>query len=201
MLKILLFEDDLYLRGMYVAKFQIDGFDVAAYEHPTKDPVNIVLKEKPDIISMDVIMPVSNGFVAAEKIKADHRTKNVPLFFLTNLGQQSDIDHGMAAGAFTYIIKANHMPSEIVDVICKKLGVRPKPASDVPRSLLEQYLANPSHDPIHAKPVAASKVIRTIATPRPKRQHTVTLPYIAFVWLVGLAGLSIVLLVLVIFGL
>lgn len=81
MSKILLFEDDLFLRGMYVLKYQIEGFTVAAYEHPTKDPVSIVLAERPDIISMDVLMPVSNGFEATAKIKADPRTKNTPLYF------------------------------------------------------------------------------------------------------------------------
>ena len=113
--KILIFEDDKFLTDMYAVKFHEAGFEVAVYSTPSSDPVQIVLKEKPDIISMDVIMPDMDGFEATMLIKADPRTRDIPLYFLTTLGQQQDIDRGLQLGATEYLVKATLTPSEVVE--------------------------------------------------------------------------------------
>lgn len=115
--KVLLFEDERMLRSMYEMKFRLEGFDVAGYDSPTKDPVSVILKEKPAIILSGVTMPDLNGFDAAEIYKADDRTKNIPLVFLTNLGMKEDVQKGLALGAVAYLVKANHMPIEIINKI------------------------------------------------------------------------------------
>ena len=162
MKKILIFEDDQLLRSMYETKFGMEGFGVAGYDNPSNDPVSIVLKEKPDAISMDVMMPVMNGFEATGLIKGDSRTKNIPVIFLTNLGQQQDIDKGKALGAAEYIIKANHMPSEVVDRFRKILGLPiPQQQKDIPRQAIDALLQTSTP----TDTFKASKIRRSISVP------------------------------------
>lgn len=124
-MKVLIFEDDPLLQEMYVTKYKQCGIDVVAYGDPSLDPVSIVLKEKPDIVSMDVVMPIMSGFEALERIKQDERTKSIPVILLTNLGQKEDIEKGMALGATDYIIKTNFMPGQVVNRFRKALGLAP----------------------------------------------------------------------------
>lgn len=121
--KILIFEDDTFLTGMYETKFKLDGLDVATYNNPSKDPVSIVLKEKPDAISMNIVMPKMDGFTAIQLLKADTRTKDIPIIVLSSCGQQDDINKGLALGAIEYFVKSQHSPSEIVNRFRQILGL------------------------------------------------------------------------------
>jgi two-component system, cell cycle response regulator len=124
--KIVMFEDDTMLLEMYGAKLAQEGFKIKLFEYPSEDVVEVVNKEKPDLISMGVIMPQMDGFKATELLKADERTKDIPLIFLTNLSQNKDIEKGMNLGANDYIVKANHTPTEVVQIFRKLLGIPKK---------------------------------------------------------------------------
>lgn len=130
--KILFFEDDRLLRNMYETKFSLEGFLVAGYDSPTKDPVSIILKEKPDIIISGVIMPLMDGFGAARIYKADPRTKDIPLIFLTNLGMEENVKEANALGAVYYMVKAHFMPSEVVNRVRQVLGLPIPPEKPIP---------------------------------------------------------------------
>lgn len=130
--KILHFEDDTFLRSMYQAKFEQLGFDCAGYDSPTLDPVPLVLKEKPDLIIMDIIMPISDGFTATQQLKADKRTKVIPIFGLCNLAQKQDIERAKAVGMTEYWVTANHMPGEVVNKVYEILGLPIPPEKPVP---------------------------------------------------------------------
>ena len=85
------FEDDASHSGLYGTKLKIEGFEVVVYESPTLDPVGAVVKVKPDLIMMDLIMPVMDGFDAIKLLKKDERTKNIPIIILSNLGQRDEV--------------------------------------------------------------------------------------------------------------
>lgn len=121
--KILIFESEQMLRDMYVQKYKQAGFEIVAFNSPHPNPVDIVLTEKPDIISMDIIMPDMDGFSATELIKADDRIKNIPLFFLTNMGQRDDQQRGRALGAVEYLVKADYSPKDVVNYVKSFLGL------------------------------------------------------------------------------
>lgn len=110
-----MFEDDTFFGDMMATKFAMEGFRVRWFEHPTKDVVALVAREQPDVISMSVIMPVMDGFAAVPLLKEDSRTKHIPIFFLTTLGAQQDIQRGRSLGADDYIIKAETTPSIVVE--------------------------------------------------------------------------------------
>lgn len=113
-IKILHFEDDGFLSEMYGDKFQKEGFSYVNYNSPSKNPVEIVLKEKPDLIIMDIIMPVMDGFTAAEILKSRAETKRLPIFGLCNMSQKEDVAKAVSLGMIDYFIKQHFIPSEIV---------------------------------------------------------------------------------------
>lgn len=129
--KILHFEDDSLLRGMYQTKFQMVGFDFAGYESPTKDPVSIVVKEKPDLILMDGIMPLLDGLEATILLKADARTRSIPILGLDNIGGDF-ADKAKKVGMVDYLVKANFMPSDIVNRVRQLLGLPIPPEKPIP---------------------------------------------------------------------
>ncbi len=122
--KLLHFEDDAFLLGIYAAKFRTKGFDVASYENPSSDPVSIVLKEKPDLIIMDIIMPVMDGYAATRILKQDKRTKDIPIFGFCNLGLPEDIKKALDLGMVDYWVPAEHTPDEVVEKVKSLIKVK-----------------------------------------------------------------------------
>lgn len=123
--RVLHFEDDQLLGELYRVKFQKEGFDYLLFTDPTKDPVSLVVREKPDIILMSVIMPVKDGFDATRLIKSDTRTSNIPIIFLTTLGQSQDIEKGMSLGAAAFLVKPNYTPQEVVNTVLQNTSKKP----------------------------------------------------------------------------
>jgi CheY-like chemotaxis protein len=69
----------------------------------------------PDIILTDVVMPRLDGFELCRRLKADEKTKDIPIIMLTVRGTKKDIDEGKAIGAAAYLVK----PVRHVEVLAK----------------------------------------------------------------------------------
>ncbi|XOU94471.1 MAG: response regulator transcription factor [Candidatus Kerfeldbacteria bacterium] len=115
-IKIVLIEDDTFLGGMYVAKLNLEGFDVKLADDGEKG-LKLVKSEQPDLVLLDIILPKMSGFDVLKDIKANKDTKDLPVILLTNLGQREDVQKGIKLGAKDYLIKAHFMPSEVVTKI------------------------------------------------------------------------------------
>ena len=115
--KIFLIDDDTFLLSVYAMKFEKSGFEVkiAASGNDALD----VLKDgyKPDIILLDLIMPVMDGFSIYESIKKENLAPNAVAIMLTNQGLASDIDRAKELGVHGYIIKATTIPAEVVSEV------------------------------------------------------------------------------------
>ncbi len=120
-LKILLIEDDSFLLSMYATKFEMENFQVITAEDGEKG-IKLAMKEVPDIILLDILLPKLNGFEVLKEIRANKETSPIPVILLTNLSQKSEIEQGLALGANDFLIKAHFMPSEVVEKIKKILG-------------------------------------------------------------------------------
>ncbi len=59
----------------------------------------------PDLFLLDIMMPDMNGYQVCEKLKADNKTKSIPVVMLTAKGQRGDAEQGLKVGADDYIIK------------------------------------------------------------------------------------------------
>lgn len=111
--KILLVEDDSFLIDILIQKFESDKYNVLHADNG-KDAVRIAHEEEPEVILLDIILPGMNGFEIIEKLKSDQMTADIPVVFLSNLGQKEDIEKGKELGAVDFIVKANHSLDEIV---------------------------------------------------------------------------------------
>lgn len=120
--KVLIVEDEKMLSEMYTTKFNMEGFEVIQ-SFDGKDGLNKAKSEKPDIILLDIIMPKLDGFLVLKELKADENLKKIPVFLLTNLGQDDDVKKGKKMGSDGYFVKANHSPAEIVEKVKKELKV------------------------------------------------------------------------------
>ncbi len=120
-IKILIVEDDKFLRGLLVEKIKHEGFSVI--ETTNADELfSAVSKERPHIILLDLILPGKGGFEILSELKANHEYASIPVIIISNLGSRDDVDQAMKLGAVEFMIKAHHTPLEIVEAVKKVLG-------------------------------------------------------------------------------
>lgn len=72
----------------------------------------------PDLILLDVVMPELDGYEVCTRLKADHRTQDIPVIFITGLGDPADESKGLEAGAVDYITKPFNSA-----VVCRRVAV------------------------------------------------------------------------------
>ncbi len=117
---ILVVEDDQFLRELISQKLLGEGFQVESVID-AKNAYEVLKKNIPDIMLLDIILPGESGFSVLEKVKKDPRTAAIPVIVLSNLGQREDVTKAMALGAEEFLVKANFTPDEIVTAIKKVL--------------------------------------------------------------------------------
>lgn len=116
MSKILLIEDDKFLRELIIQKLGKEGFDVS--EAPEGESgLSKMKEERPDLVLLDLILPGIDGFEVLSRMKKDTELGSIPVIILSNLGQKDDVQKGMDLGAEDYLIKAHFTPGEIVEKI------------------------------------------------------------------------------------
>lgn len=114
MMKLLLIDDDKFLRDMYAIKFTQSGYEVEVADSSVTALTKI--KNTPDfeIILLDMIMPGMTGIELIQEIKNEFPNLETKFIILSNQGQEEDIKKAKEAGAVGYIIKAESVPSDVV---------------------------------------------------------------------------------------
>src|SRR5262245_4951727 len=112
MKKILLIEDQAAMRRNLSIMLKMEGFDVLAAENG-RAGLELVRREKPDLILCDVMMPELDGYGVLEKLRADPATATLPFICLTARGAKPDIRQGMNLGADDYLTK----PAQRADLL------------------------------------------------------------------------------------
>lgn len=124
-IKILVVEDDKFLRELITQKLSREGYDV--YEAVDgEDGVRKAKESNPDIILLDLILPGIDGFEVLTKIKEDSNLEQIPVVILSNLGQRDDVERGLKLGAVDFLIKAHFTPGEIIEKVNKILEEKEK---------------------------------------------------------------------------
>ncbi|MDO9128463.1 MAG: response regulator [Anaerolineales bacterium] len=104
MAKILIAEDERDIRDLIIFTLRFSGYEVVAASNG-EEAIQLAQQEMPDLILLDVRMPRKTGYEACAAIKADEKTKNIPIIFLSAKGQDSEIQAGLQAGAVEYLLK------------------------------------------------------------------------------------------------
>lgn len=114
--KILIIEDEKFLRGLIKHKLTSGGFKVIE-SVDGEDGLEKVKKERPDLILLDLILPGIDGFEVLSKIKKEPLTAFIPVVILSNLGQKEEIQKGLTLGAADFLVKAYFTPDQIMEKI------------------------------------------------------------------------------------
>lgn len=119
--KVLIVEDDRFLRDLAVKKLQLAGY-VVVVAVDGNQALQQAAGEHPDLILLDIILPGVDGFEVLRRLKADGQLKHIPVVLLSNLGQKADLERGLSLGATDYLVKAHYTLDEIVDKLKTHLG-------------------------------------------------------------------------------
>ncbi len=118
-IKVMIVDDDAFILNMYNIKFTKEGFNLKLGTNG-QEALDIARSGYvPDILLIDIIMPIMGGIEFLENIRKEKLFENVPIIVLTNQSQVTDIDAAKKLGVKSYIVKATTIPSEIVDEVKK----------------------------------------------------------------------------------
>lgn len=115
--KILIVDDDSFLLDMYALKFGQSDFEVTTALGPEMALEKLKGGFTPDVMLLDIVMPVMDGFELMEKMKVENIAPLAIRIILSNRGQPADIARGQALGAAGYIVKASSTPSEVIEKV------------------------------------------------------------------------------------
>ena len=112
-MKILLVDDDAFLRDMYATKFAEAGDAVDVATNGT-EALQKLRDSTFDVVVTDMVMPGMSGLDLLKQIKTEQRDSPCKFVVLSNQGESSDLAAAEELGVDGYIIKAESIPSEVV---------------------------------------------------------------------------------------
>jgi DNA-binding response OmpR family regulator len=113
---ILIVEDDKDLLDVLESKFEKSGFQVWTATNGQAG-LSAARSIIPSVIVLDLALPIIGGIKVLEKLREDQRTKNIPVFLLTNLSDSESISRSLELGAESYIIKSDRQLGSIVATV------------------------------------------------------------------------------------
>lgn len=122
MKKILVAEDDTFLAKALSLKLQKLGYEVTVAPDGA-EALTCLRNAPPDLLILDLIMPVKDGFEVLEELKKSSPGKSVPVIVASNLGQKEDITRALSLGAQDYLVKSDMSLEELGNKIGHLLHV------------------------------------------------------------------------------
>lgn len=119
--KIAIIEDDLAISQMYRIKFEGEGYSVDTAENG-KLGLALIEEMKPDIVLLDLMMPVMNGSEMLAKLRTTAWGRDIKIIVLTNMGEQEIPEEVKQLGVTDVILKADMTPRQVADLVKKQLG-------------------------------------------------------------------------------
>lgn len=102
--KILLADDEEDVKFVLKMYLESKGYEVVtAYDG--LDAIDQARREKPDVILLDLMMPVIDGYEVCRRLKADPNTAPIPIVMVSAASHAESVQKGLAAGAVDYIVK------------------------------------------------------------------------------------------------
>lgn len=112
MSKILIAEDERDIRDLIDFTLSYNGYEVITASNG-EDALELIQREMPDLILLDVRMPRKDGYEVCKALKTEPSTSGIPVVFLSAKGQEAEVEAGLQLGAEAYILKP-FSPNELV---------------------------------------------------------------------------------------
>src|SRR5947207_14458916 len=113
MAKILLVEDDINLRDIYSARFAAEKYQVVTASDG-EEALAAAVREKPDLIILDVMMPKISGFDVLDILRTTPETKTTKVIMMTALSQDTDRKRGESLGVDRYLVQSQVTIEDVV---------------------------------------------------------------------------------------
>ncbi len=120
--KVLIVDDDRFLLSMYAMKFQKCGFNVDTARSGEEILNKLHDGATPDVLLIDVVMPVMDGLELLERIRKEKYVPNASVIVLSNQNRSADGERAQKLGIAGYIVKANAIPSEVVNEVIRVIA-------------------------------------------------------------------------------
>ncbi len=118
-MKLLIVEDDVFFQKFYKTQLEAQGFEVDVAVNGNEG-LEKIKTFQPDVILLDIIMPVKDGFEVLETLAQDGSIKKLSILVFSTLGQEKDVQRAMELGAKGYINKSffdfNALVSKIKEI-------------------------------------------------------------------------------------
>ncbi len=162
MSKIMVVEDDASLREIYGIRITAEGYDVVS-AGDGEEALAMAVREKPDLILSDVMMPKISGFDMLDILRSTPETANIKVVMMTALSAEDQRQRGERLGADRYLVKSQVGIEDVVNTIHEVLGDRATPAP-APEVTTPEAAA-----PVETIPTAPATPVTpdVVATPAP----------------------------------
>ncbi len=121
MTKILLVEDDFSLRDIYSARFVAEGYTVVTASDG-EEALATAVRERPDLIVLDVMMPKISGFDVLDILRSTPETQATKVVMMTALSQETDRQRGESLGVNKYLVKSQVTLEDVVTTVKQVLN-------------------------------------------------------------------------------
>lgn len=170
MAKILLVEDDQSLREIYGIRLTAEGYEIV----PAGDgeqALALAVKEKPDLIISDVMMPKISGFDMLDILRSTPETKDIKVIMMTALSSEDQRERGEALGADRFLVKSQVGIEDVVNAVHEVLDAKPENTAVNQADFIQPGTAMPMNQsttetqPI--QPVQSTQTAQQIQTVQP----------------------------------
>lgn len=118
--KILVADDEEDIKAVVTLFLQSKGYEViSAFDGLSA--LDLAKMEHPDLILLDIMMPVVDGYEVCRRLKADETTRDIPVVMLSAMAQSESVEKGMSCGAADYVVKPFD-PARLEEVVARVLS-------------------------------------------------------------------------------
>ena len=160
MSKVMVVEDDASLREIYSIRITAEGYEVVS-AGDGEEALAVAVREKPDLILSDVMMPKISGFDMLDILRSTPETANIKVVMMTALSAEDQRQRGERLGANRYLVKSQVGIEDVINTIHEVLGDRAAPAP-----------AEASAAPVPTEATAAPAPVETPAVSAPAEVPT-----------------------------
>lgn len=146
MSKIMVVEDDASLREIYSIRITAEGYDVVS-AGDGEEALAVAVREKPDLILSDVMMPKISGFDMLDILRSTPETADIKVVMMTALSAEDQRQRGERLGADRYLVKSQVGIEDVINTIHEVLGDRVAPSEDATNDVTSAEAATPTVTP------------------------------------------------------